>query len=103
MLYNEKFTESAVVSYIYQDCIRQVSDGEHYLLIQDTTQINFESNRSNINDKSGSGVIGDNKSLGFFLHPSLLVSASDKRSLGSLDIQYWSRERSKPLGASENV
>lgn len=100
MLYNEKFTDSAVASYLYQDCIRQVSEGEHYLLIQDTTQINFESNRSNISDKTGLGVIGDNKSLGFFLHPSLLVSASDKRSLGFIDIQYWSREVSKPLGTS---
>ncbi len=101
MLYNEKFNQEELCSFLYSDCVEQVTAGEHYLLIQDTTQMNFESNRSNIVDEQGFlGVIGDNKSLGFFLHPSLLVSVSDNRSLGFADVQYWSRLHQPSLGAS---
>lgn len=92
LLYNENLALSDVKSFLYSDCSAQVSSGGHYLLIQDTTQPNFEKNRSNISNLDGLGVIADNKSLGFFLHPSLLVDANDKRSLGFIDIQTWSRE-----------
>ena len=92
LLDNDNLHLSDVKSFLYSDCSAQVSSGGHYLLIQDTTQPNFEKNRSNISNLDGLGVIADNKSLGFFLHPSLLVDADDKRSLGFIDIQTWSRE-----------
>lgn len=92
LLDNENLHLSDVKSFLYSDCSAQASSEGHYLLIQDTTQPNFEKNRSNISNTDGLGVIADNKSLGFFLHPSLLVDATDKRSLGFIDIQTWSRE-----------
>ena len=91
LLHNENFKNEDVKSFLYDACVRQVSAEGHYLVIQDTTQPNFEKNKANINNKEGLGVIGDNKSLGFFLHPSLVVDANDKRSLGFIDIQHWSR------------
>lgn len=94
LLHNENFKNEDVKSFLYDDCVRQVSPDGHYLVIQDTTQPNFEKNRSNITNKEGLGVIGNNKSLGFFLHPSLIIDATDKRSLGFIDIQHWSREAS---------
>ncbi len=78
--------------YIYRDCQRQVEAGKHYLVIQDTTQPNFERNRANIGQTDGLGVIGDGKSLGFFLHPSLVIEAEEGRCIGFSDIQTWSRE-----------
>ncbi len=92
LLYSKNLLIEDVKSTLYADCLRQVSPTGHYLVIQDTTQPNFEKNRSNISNKEGLGVIGDNKSLGFFLHPSLLVDTSDNRSLGFIDVQQWSRE-----------
>ena len=92
LLYNENLALCEVKSFLYLDCLAQVSASGHYLLIQDTTQPNFEKNRLNISDMDGLGVIADNKSLGFFLHPSLMVDADDKQSLGFIDIQTWSRE-----------
>jgi hypothetical protein len=92
LLDNENLDLNDVKSFLYSDCSAQVSSGGHYLLIQDTTQPTFEKNRSNISNTDGLGVIADNKSLGFFLHPSLLVDANDKQSLGFIDIQTWSRE-----------
>lgn len=78
--------------YIYQDCQRQIEAGKHYLVIQDTTQPNFERNRENISQPEGLGVIGDGKSLGFFLHPSLVIEAEEGRCVGFSDLQTWSRE-----------
>lgn len=76
LLHNENFKSEDVKSFLYDDCVRQVSPCGHYLVIQDTIQPNFEKNRSNITNKEGLGVIGNNKSLGFFLHPSLIIDAS---------------------------
>ena len=78
--------------YIYQDCQRQIEAGKHYLVIQDTTQPNFERNRGNIAQSEGLGVIGDGRSLGFFLHPSLVIEAEEGRCVGFSDLQTWSRE-----------
>jgi hypothetical protein len=97
--------------YIYQDCERQIEVGKHYLVIQDTTQPNFERNRANISQMDGLGVIGDGKSLGFFLHPSLVVEAESGRCVGFSDIQTWSREapnkerkyRNLPIEEKESI
>jgi hypothetical protein len=78
--------------YIYQDCQRQIEAGKHYLVIQDTTQPNFERNRGNIAQSEGLGVIGDGRSIGFFLHPSLVIEAEEGRCVGFSDLQTWSRE-----------
>jgi Transposase DDE domain len=92
LLHNPSVAMSSIKEYLYADCSRQVVPGGHYLCIQDTTQPNFESNRKNISDQAGLGVIGDGKSLGFFLHPSLVVGADDGQVIGFSDIRTWSRE-----------
>jgi hypothetical protein len=92
LLHNERFDIESVKSFIYDDCSRQIESGGHYLVIQDTTQPNFNRNKDNILDKRGLGVIGDGASLGFFLHPSLVVRADDHRAVGYSHIETWSRE-----------
>jgi hypothetical protein len=92
LLHNPSLDMKSIKEYLYADCCRQVIPGDHYLCIQDTTQPNFESNRKNISNQEGLGVIGDGKSLGFFLHPSLVVGAHDGRIIGFSDITTWSRQ-----------
>ncbi len=70
--------------------------GGHYLVFNDTTQPNFERNRHNITDQQGLGVIADKKSLGFFLHPSLVVEASTGRCIGYSHVASWSRDPAGP-------
>ena len=65
----------------------------HYLVIADTTQFNYEHRSAHI--ESGLGVIGDNESLGFFLHPTLVVEAATGHCLGLSDIQQWTRSFDK--------
>lgn len=101
MLNNPRFDIDSVKAFIYDDCTRQLEEGKHYLCIQDTTQPNFNRNRENIGDKTGLGVIGDGASLGFFLHPSLVVGAGDGRAIGYSHIETWSREASVPKSEKE--
>jgi len=92
LIHNKRVETQAIKNYIYSDCKRQVEAGQHYLVIQDTTQPNFERNRQNIKDQSGLGVIGNNKDLGFFLHPCLVVGAHTGRCIGYSHLYHWSRE-----------
>lgn len=96
LLHNPRLETVQVVEFIRQDCRRQVQQGAHYLVIQDTTQPNFERNRRNISDAGQLGVIGDKESLGFFLHPSLVVAADNGRCIGYSDVITWSRQATAP-------
>lgn len=96
LLHNPRLETGQVVEFIRRDCARQVEAGGHYLVIQDTTQPNFERNRGNISDGRGLGVLGDRASLGFFLHPSLVVGAESGRCIGYSQVTTWSREAAAP-------
>ena len=80
LLHNAGLDTASIKDYLYADCGRQVVPAAHYLCIEDTTQPNFESKRKNISNMEWLGLIGDGKSLGFFLHPSLVVGAGDGRA-----------------------
>lgn len=96
LLHNPRLETGQVVEFMRQDCLRQVQAGAHYLVVQDTTQPNFERNSKNIVSRQELGVIGDRKSLGFFLHPSLVVQAENGRCLGYSDVTTWSRDIAAP-------
>ena len=82
LLHNRRLETGQILSYLQWDCQRQVAAGAHYLVFQDTTQPNFEHNRANISDFEQLGVLADKRSLGIFLHPSLVVQADNGRCIG---------------------
>ena len=92
LLHHPRLETSQIIAYLQQDCQRQLEAGAHYLVFQDTTQPNLERNRGNIADQQQLGVIGDQQSLGFFLHPALVVAADSGRCLGYSAVHTWSRE-----------
>ncbi|MBC7921243.1 MAG: IS4 family transposase [Ferruginibacter sp.] len=94
MLHNPRLATEDIKQYLYADCQRQVEAGQHYLVIQDTTQPNFERNRANITHPAGLGTIGNQQQgqLGFLLHPSLVVEAQHGRCIGYSNVIHWSRE-----------
>lgn len=102
ILQNQRMEIEELKAYICSDCYRQVESGSHYLVIQDTTQPNFDRNKANIRDRTGLGVIADRSSLGFFLHASLVVEANSGQSIGFSDIQTWSREMAMPTKTERN-
>jgi hypothetical protein len=90
LLANAKVTPEKIIEGM-RNYTKAVSEPKHYLLLQDTTQPNYEWNRHNIKPHSGLGVIGNKKDLGFFLHPALVVAANQSVCLGFAHVDYWSR------------
>jgi hypothetical protein len=94
MLENEKVTLEDITAGIINNCSKN-AQCSHALVFQDTTQPSYEKNRERIKPGSGLGEIGDNKSLGYFMHPSLVVDADKMTCFGFSDIKVWIREEGR--------
>jgi hypothetical protein len=86
----EKITESAIAR-----CSSLVK-GKHVLVLNDTTEFNFE-DHINFLDRNDDhlGPTGNNKDIGFFLHPGLVVDAQEGIGLGFSYIKIWNRRYDK--------
>lgn len=99
LLSNERVSEAALVETLAaraRAAVTTLPGAVHLLAIQDTTQLNFEAHRGRLKSGSGLGVIGDGRSMGFFLHPTLLIDAQRGQALGFSDVRLWSREVEAP-------
>ncbi len=94
MLDNENVSIDGIKEGIIDDCIRKAKCS-HALAIQDTTQLNYEKQRGRIQHNTGLGVIGDNKSLGYFLHPSMVLNADTQDIYGFSSIIHWIRKEGR--------
>lgn len=93
-LENEQVTLSELVRSISDHCQQQVS-GRHILSISDTSEINLQSHQGRLKPE-GLGVVGNNKDVGFFIHPTLAVDADTGLPLGLSNIQVWIRALERP-------
>jgi len=94
MLDNKNVELEDIKQGVVNDCGRKAVCS-HALILQDTTQPNYEKHRGRIHPDSGLGVIGDNKSLGYFLHPTLVMDSEDGNIYGVSDIKTWIREENR--------
>ena len=95
-LKNKKVTLTQLTTQLQTACIQNMIAG-HYLALQDTTEINLERHTGRLNhNKSGLGVVGNNKDTGFFLHPSLLFNPTTKAFIGFTSTQLWTRDPNRP-------
>jgi Transposase DNA-binding len=69
--------------------------GRDVLVIEDSSEINVENHHNRLQPDTGLGPTGNNKDIGFFIHTSLVLDASDQTALGFSDIQLWHRETDK--------
>ena len=53
--------------------------GRHVLLIEDTSEINYEAKAKR---KRGLGLVGNGEDVGLFVHPALAIDAEDGAVLG---------------------
>jgi hypothetical protein len=72
--------------------VAEAAAGRHVLAIQDTSEINYESQRDR---KRNLGTVGNGSDVGLFVHPMLAVDAETKHCLGLLDVQVWRRFKRK--------
>jgi hypothetical protein len=66
--------------------------GRHVLGIQDTSEVNYQSQRGR---KRGLGTVGNGSDIGLFVHPVLAVDADSEECLGLIDAQVWRRTAGK--------
>lgn len=102
ILQNERVEIDNIKESIYADCIRQVESGHHYLLLEDTTQLNFDRNRENIHNQEYVGLIGNNRSLGCYLHPTMVVDSMSGRCIGYSHIEEWSHKEGRKTKTERN-
>ncbi len=62
--------------------------GRHVLLIEDTTELNYQAHAQRVHDL---GTVGNGRDAGLFLHPLLAVDAEHGACLGLAAIHMWLR------------
>jgi Transposase DDE domain len=93
-LENERVTITELVGSLADSCQEQVS-GLHVLAISDTSEINLQSHIGRLKPE-GLGVVGNNRDLGFFIHPTLVLNAETGFPLGLSEVQVWTRALNRP-------
>jgi hypothetical protein len=92
---NDRVTEESLSACLHSHCLSQCVGERHLLLIEDTTELNMEKHRKRISSKEKLGVTGNNRDLGFFCHPTIVVNPSDASFVGIVDLHLWHREEDK--------
>jgi hypothetical protein len=93
-LENEQVTHSELIRSLADQCEQQV-EGRHILSISDSSEINLQSHAGRVKPE-GLGVVGNNKDIGFFIHPTLAVDAENGFPLGMSHVQLWTRAAERP-------
>ena len=90
-LKNNKVYMKTFVSCLQKHCNDLLSEDMHVLAINDTTAIDLR-NHSGRAKQEELGAIGrGSKSLGFFLHPTLILDANTGQVFGLSSVQMWAR------------
>lgn len=70
----------------------QAAAGRHVLVIQDTSEINYQ---AKVGRKRNLGRVGNGTDVGLFVHPALAVDAEDGSVLGLAAATIWRRTKVK--------
>lgn len=95
-LRNPNVALEALKAALVRQCQSNADPEPHKLVIQDTTQLNYQAVAKRTGGALDLGVIGDNESRGFFLHPSFVVEAKSGHGLGFCQVHTWSRPVERP-------
>ena len=89
-LENSDVTISELTYSLSIACQQQVS-GRHVLAMNDTSEINLQAHVGRLKPDTV-GVVGNNKDVGFFIHPTLVLDADTGFPLGISAVQLWTRQ-----------
>jgi hypothetical protein len=106
LLHNERVTVQKLIDGVCAG-IGERTAGRHVLLIEDTSELNYQSHAGRV---QGLGTAGNGKDAGMFIHPVLCVDADDGSCLGLAHLHLWQRThkkapnyRSLPIEDKESV
>lgn len=91
-LQNDRVSEEDIVDNLVTNC-KNACRGKFVVCLQDSTEINLSSHGKRIkkDDYIGTTNANNDKGLGFFLHPSLVLDATECIPYGYSDIKVWNR------------
>jgi Transposase DDE domain len=93
-LENPDVTISELAHSLSIACQQQVL-GRHVLALSDTSEINLQAHVGRLKPDTV-GVVGNNKDVGFFIHPTLVLEAETGFPLGISAVQLWTRDADRP-------
>lgn len=74
----------------------QAAQGRQALVIQDTSEINYEHHAGYLDRGDADlGPTGNDKDIGFFLHPNIVLDRETGLLLGASDVYLWNRRYDK--------
>jgi Transposase Tn5 dimerisation domain/Transposase DNA-binding len=102
---HENVTETEILKSHQESTLERIKREKVVLIPQDTTEIDFTGRKP----IQGMGYLSQEKSQGFFLHPSLAITP-ERSCLGVVDMQSWIRKelgtkklsRKKPIEEKES-
>ena len=90
-LHNPRVTVDKLIDGVCQG-IGERSAERHVLLIEDTSEINYQAHARRVH---GLGTVGNGVDAGLFIHPVLAVDAQDGSCLGLAHLHLWQRTQKK--------
>ena len=92
---NISVTEEVLIEESAGRCKKAVM-GRHVLAIQDTSEMNYESHKGKLSNQDPElGPVGNDKNIGFFIHPVLVLERESAFPLGIADVHVWNRNWDK--------
>jgi len=99
---NSSVTEEALIKESAERCKNAVV-GRHVLAIQDTSEVNYESHRGKLSlQDQNLGPVGNDKNIGFFIHPVFVLDRENAFPLGIADVHVWNRNWDKKTKKERN-
>ncbi len=105
---NEKVDTSPICAELYKKANDACADVSHVLCLQDTVQLTYPTQSLK---KDNFGPTGDSNTKGLFVHPGIIVDASNRNVLGMSGIITWCRDeeilselkKSRPIEEKESI
>jgi hypothetical protein len=88
-LNNERVNAGEISKSLSNQCQERI-EGLQVLAISDSSEVNLSRHRQRLK-KEKLGVLSNNKDVGLFIHPTLVLDAEDGMPLGLSDVYWWSR------------
>lgn len=92
---NDKVSQEALINEAASRC-KVTAEGMNLLCIQDTSEINWQRHVGKLSREDKElGPVGNNRDIGFFIHPMLVSDAQNGFPSGFSDIHVWNRKWDK--------
>ena len=99
---NDSVTEEALIKSASNRCTKNC-ENKHILALQDTSEINYQNHRGKLcNTDKLLGPVGNNKDIGFFIHPMLALDRETGFPLCIPDVHVWNRDWDKGTKEERN-